>query len=48
MKAKVIPFEKFEGAGNDFIIFDFFEFEFIDLTEKAFEDVIDLIIKNKI
>ena len=35
MKAKVIPFEKFEGAGNDFIIFDFFEFEFIDLNEQA-------------
>jgi diaminopimelate epimerase len=30
---RLIPFEKFEASGNDFIIFDFFEFESIDLED---------------
>lgn len=33
MVERLIPFEKYEGAGNDFIIFDFFEFEHIDLLD---------------
>ncbi|MDQ3142935.1 MAG: diaminopimelate epimerase [Bacteroidota bacterium] len=29
---RLIPFEKYEGAGNDFIILDFFEFELLDVN----------------
>ncbi len=32
MKRK-IPFEKYEATGNDFIILDFFEFEWLDLKD---------------
>lgn len=33
----ILPFEKYEGAGNDFIIVDFFEHgEFIDLEDQQF------------
>jgi len=30
---RTIPFEKYEATGNDFIILDFFEFEWIDLND---------------
>ncbi len=30
---RLVPFEKFEASGNDFIIFDFFEFDLFDLTD---------------
>ena len=33
---RLIPFEKYEATGNDFIIFDFFEFELFDLSDKDF------------
>ena len=33
MKRK-IPFEKYEAAGNDFIILDFFEFWHTDLNDQ--------------
>jgi len=36
MKIENLPFEKFQGTGNDFIILDFFEFEFLDLHQREF------------
>lgn len=33
---RLIPFEKYEASGNDFIIFDFFDFELFDLENKEF------------
>lgn len=33
---KLFAFEKYEGAGNDFIIVDFFDYEFLDLNDEAF------------
>ncbi len=32
---RLIPFEKYEAAGNDFIILDFFEYEWVDLSDRA-------------
>jgi diaminopimelate epimerase len=31
---RILPFDKYEATGNDFIILDFFEFENIDLENK--------------
>ncbi|HOJ90714.1 MAG TPA: diaminopimelate epimerase, partial [Saprospiraceae bacterium] len=33
MIERLIPFEKYEGAGNDFVILDFFENIWIDLYD---------------
>jgi diaminopimelate epimerase len=33
---RLIPFEKYEATGNDFIILDFFEFELFDLNNTDF------------
>ncbi len=30
---RLIPFEKYEATGNDFIIFDFFDFQWFDLKD---------------
>ena len=35
MLERLIPFEKYEGAGNDFIILDFFEKEWVDLNDSV-------------
>jgi diaminopimelate epimerase len=35
MIERIIPFEKYEGAGNDFVILDFFENQWIDLNDVA-------------
>ncbi|MBK8955744.1 MAG: diaminopimelate epimerase [Saprospiraceae bacterium] len=32
---RIIPFEKYEASGNDFVLFDFFEKEWFDLKDHA-------------
>lgn len=32
---RLIPFEKYEATGNDFVILDFFEFELMDLNDSV-------------
>ena len=40
MMKRKIPFEKYEGAGNDFILFDFFEFDLVDLTNRQLMELL--------